>query len=390
MREAAAFDSVVLAAIVRDLRACVGARVRRVAQPAAPEIALELSARGAPVILISVHARWARIHLSGAAPRGEAGLFAQMLRARLEGTRLVRIDQPPFERSVTLRFEGEFGRRALVAELMGRHSNLILVEDGMITGAAKLIGRARSSVREVLPGRPFSPPPVDRRPPGNIDAGQLRALLAASEAPLGQTVTATVLGIGPVLAREMALRAGCDPDAPAADQAGSAGALHGVLQELVATVREEAFRPVLYHLDDRPAGYAPFPLEHLRPLPFVFTATMSEAVAEVTGRLSVAGDLDARRRALDAVIRTAVTKAEHTAAALGRALEEAEGGAVLRTHGELLLAYASQIPPGSAETVLPGSDGEPVTISLDPTRSPVCEDPGRTPSGRGAPPPGAG
>jgi predicted ribosome quality control (RQC) complex YloA/Tae2 family protein len=56
---------------------------------------------------------------------------------------------------------------------------------------------------------------------------------------------------------------------------------------------------------------------------------------------------------------------------LSRAQEESEGAGRLRTWGELLLAYASQIPGGSAETVLPGFDGELVTVPLDRTLTPV-------------------
>jgi predicted ribosome quality control (RQC) complex YloA/Tae2 family protein len=366
MRAPAAFDSVVLAAVVRDLRPSVGSRVRRILQPAGFEIALELGGRDSPTILISVHARWARIHLSAGLERGEAAPFTQMLRARLEGARLHAIDQPPFERSVTMRFETDAGRSDLVAELMGRHSNLILVQDGVVAGAVKLIGRARSSVREVLPGRPFLPPPRDRHPPGEVDTGHLRAFLSATDVPLAQALTAVVLGIGPVMARELAVRAGLNPDGPAAAHVDAAAALHGALQDLATTVREEAFKPVLYLVDGLPAGYAPFPLEHLRSLPFTFAAAMSEAVAKVTGRLSVAGELDEQRRTLGAVIRTALRKTEHAEADLGRALEEADAGGVVRTRGELLLAYASQIPPGSTEAVLPGFDGEPVTVPLDP------------------------
>jgi len=371
MRAPAAFDSVVLAAVVRDLRSYVGSRVHRVLQPAGSEVALELGGRDSPTVLISVHARWARIHLSAGVERGETAPFTQMLRARLEGARLRAIDQPPFERSVTMRFETEFGRSDLVAELMGRHSNLILVQDGVVAGAAKLIGRARSSVREVLPGHPFSPPPRDRYRPGEVDVVQLHASLAASDAPLAQALPAIVIGIGPVMARELAVRAGLDPDRTAAAQADDAPALHAALDGLVTTVREETFRPVLYLVDGLPAGYAPLPLEHLRALPFTFVATMSEAVAKVTGQVSTAGELDAQRRVLEAVLRTALRRTEHAEADLRRALEEVATGGVLRTRGELLLAYASQIPPGSTETVLPGFDGEPVTVPLDPGLTPV-------------------
>jgi predicted ribosome quality control (RQC) complex YloA/Tae2 family protein len=369
MRAPTSFDSVVLAAVVADLRPHLGSRVRRVVQPGPTEVAIELRGRRAPTILLSAHARWARIHLGPPAGRGEAGPFAQMVRARLEGALLAVLEHPAFERSLTLRFESDRGRYELVGEVMGRHSNLILVEGGVIAGALKLIDQTHSSVREVLPGRPFTPPPRDRRPPGEIDIQQLRSFLAATDAPLAQALTAGVLGISPVMARELSVRAGLDPDTPAARADGAA--VHEALEKLAATVAAEAFSPVLYIVDGLPAGYAAFPLVHLRSLGTVPAVTMSEAVARVSGQLGATAALDEQRRALGSAIRTALRKIERADAALRRALEEAEGGATLRTRGELLLAYASQIPPGSTETVLPGFGGEAVSIPLDPLLTPV-------------------
>jgi len=370
MRAPTSFDSVVLAAVVSDLRPYIGSRIRRVLQPAASEVAIELRVRRSATILLSAHARWARIHLSPPADRGEAGSFAQMLRARLEGALLTALEHPPFERSVTFRFESDRGPCELIAEVMGRHSNLILVQDGVIAGALKLIDRTRSSVREVLPGRPFMPPPRDRPRPGEIALHDLQAFLAATDAPLGQALTTGVLGIGPVMAREVSVRAGLDPDSPAL-HADGAPALHRALEALAATVAAQDFHPVLYLVDALPAGYAPFPLVHLRSLVSVSVATMSEAVAMVTGQLGATSDLDEQRRALESTIRAALRKTEHTDADLRRALEEVESGATHRAHGELLLAYASQIPPGSAEALLPGFGGEPVAIPLDPELTPV-------------------
>lgn len=370
MRAPAAFDSVVLAAVIRDLHPHVGARIRAVLQPSAAEIALELRRSGLDRILISVHARWARIHLSPPLPSGEPGPFAQMLRARLTGARLDAVLQPPFERAVTLRFETDAGPCDLVAELMGRHSNLILVQDGLITGALKLVSGTQSSVREVLPGRIYSPAPRDRQPPAAWAPPALAALLAGSETAVAQTLTTAILGLGPVMARELCVRAGVDPGTPAA-RISDTRALHDALLDLDRLVREEAFAPVLYLSDGRPAGFAPFPLRHVSALAPVPVPTMSEAVAAVTGHLSTAAEFDDQRRSLVASIHAALRKADHAASELARALEEADGAGRLRVWGELLLAYASQIPAGSAEAVLPGYEGEMVTVSLDRTLTPV-------------------
>jgi predicted ribosome quality control (RQC) complex YloA/Tae2 family protein len=72
-----------------------------------------------------------------------------------------------------------------------------------------------------------------------------------------------------------------------------------------------------------------------------------------------------------AAIQGVLRKTDHAAAALTRALEDSAGAGRLRSWGELLLAYGSQIPTGSAEAVLPGFDGQMVAVQLDRTLTPV-------------------
>ena len=370
MRAPTAFDSIVLAAVLRDLRASLGARVRAVHQPSPTEIALELRRTVLERLLISVHARWARLHLAPPVAPGDPGPFAQMLRARLTGARLEAVVQPPFERTVTLRFEADTGPCDLVAEIMGRHSNLILVQDGTIAGALKLVTGAQSSVREILPGRPYTAAPQDRRPPVEWSPDALAAVLSASDAPIAQALIGAVLGLSPVMAREVCVRAGMNPDIPAG-RVAEAGRLQDSLLDLERVVREEAFAPVLYLTDGRPAGFAPFPLQHLSPLASIPVPTMSEAVAAVTGQLSAGVELEDQRRSLVAAIQAVLRKTDHAAVELSRALEESAAAGRLRAWGELLLTYASEIPSGSGEAVLPGFDGEMVTVPLDRTLTPV-------------------
>jgi len=98
---------------------------------------------------------------------------------------------------------------------------------------------------------------------------------------------------------------------------------------------------------------------------------MSEAVEIVLGRFGAAARIEEERVALLAVVRGALERVEGTAAEVQRAMEEADRTGTLRQQGELLLAYASAIPPGAPRATLPGFDGAPVTIDLDPGLSAV-------------------
>ncbi|MBI2202025.1 MAG: NFACT family protein, partial [Armatimonadetes bacterium] len=160
------FDSVVLAAVTQDLAPYAGARIVRAGQGAPDEVVIDLrQGRRTASLFISINARWARVHLTSLRGSGRASPFVQMLRRRLDRARIRSISQPAFERSVMVDIETDAGPVQLIAEIMGRHSNLILEEDGQIAGSLKVVPRSKSSVREVLPGKPFVPAPRDRPTP---------------------------------------------------------------------------------------------------------------------------------------------------------------------------------------------------------------------------------
>src|SRR2546427_7843071 len=163
---------------------------------------------------------------------------------RLESATLAGVRQTSFERILTLTFQTVRGRADLIGEIMGRHSNLILVEDGTITGSLKSVPRSKSSVREVLPGRPYVAPPAGRPSPASLDAESLAAMLSSSDEPLAKRLVASVLGLSPPLAAEVVGRAGLNPEAPSRGQAGAAARLWETRQEVVAIVARDAFVPV--------------------------------------------------------------------------------------------------------------------------------------------------
>lgn len=366
------FDSIVLAAVAVDLERLAGASVQRVGQAGEQEIVIDLRGPGGQAsVLCSIHPRWARVHL---APRSEGidlSPFGQMLRSRLSHARLHGVEQPPFERTLTLRFETDTGSADLIAEIMGRHSNLILVQDGLIAGALKLVPRAKSSVREVLPGLPYAAPPHPRPTPMELTRQGLDELLAASAEPLGRTLGTRILGLSPTMAVEVATRAGCDAEAAAGQQRGAIDPLWGALEDLITIVRSKDFAPVLYVDGENVRGYAPFPLTHVTGLGAVPVETMSEAVHRATAHLDAQAELDERRVGLIGAVRTPLSKVMRTEADLRKGLEEAAQSETTRQRGELLLAYASQIPPGSSTATVPGYDGTPLEIPLDPTLTPI-------------------
>ncbi len=367
----ATFDSVVTAAVVAECQALVGARVQRVHQVTSDGLALVLRGDGrTEAVIASAHPRWARFGISQQIIPTDVLPFVQLLKSRLEGARLRAVGAPLFERIIVCTFETLEGPQDLIVEIMGRHANLILCVGGLIVGALKHIGADRSRVREVLPQRPYVRPPQPRPDPTAITTAALTA--PSSSAPdqaAWRTLLGAVAGIGPAVAWSVCLRAKIDPAHPMPP--ASAGAVVEALRAMGDAVVAGRFSPVLYRTaDGAPAAYAPFPLEvyaALRAEP----ASMSAAVEGVVMLSAAAARLESVREGLAATVAQAAGRARRTLAAVTGDLRAAEDADRLREHGELILAYLTQIALGATALEVPGFDGEPARIVLDPTRSGV-------------------
>ena len=164
------FDSLILAAVTDELtRTVAGGKVERVAQPSPLEIVIGLYARGAKhSLLLSADPQEARVHLTTLRRDNPAHPppFCMLLRKHLEGAWLEGVTQPRGfgERILHLEFHAHDGARyTLIAETMGKHSNIILVNaPGTILGAAKYITKEVNRVREIRPGLAYVPPPRQR------------------------------------------------------------------------------------------------------------------------------------------------------------------------------------------------------------------------------------
>jgi predicted ribosome quality control (RQC) complex YloA/Tae2 family protein len=152
-------DAREIEAVLAELAPLAGARVAEVRVHAERALTLELLGRGGPVqLLVSAEADVTRLHAASRRPPGadDPFPFQAVLRRELSGARLVALDVLPGDRVVSLAFEAAGGPRRLVAELTGRHGNLLLLDAAGVVRATA--GRNLSQRRNLLPGQPYVPP----------------------------------------------------------------------------------------------------------------------------------------------------------------------------------------------------------------------------------------
>jgi len=371
-RAEALFDSLTLAAVAREIRALGRARFAGVRQSAPDTVVVSLRAGIVHHLLTSIHPRTARVHFAARPETTERlGQFGALLRSRLTEARLDAVEQPPFNRLLRLGFDALEGRLWFIAELMGRHSNLILADDRVVLGALKVVTTQMSPRRPVLPGRPYVPPPADRPTPEMLDADGLRNILR-SPLPLERRLSQALLGVSPLLAREIAVRAGFDPSTPAADTVESAGRIGEVLGAISAMVADGAFSPTLYLDEGRVVAFAPFPMRVHERSTAEAAPTMSEAIDRYFGQEPATALLAERRSTLAGTVKAALARREAALEASHRTLAESQAGDRYRVMGDLILTHARQVRPRDQRLRVPDytAGGDDVTIPLDPALTP--------------------
>ncbi len=210
-----AYDGLFTLAMTKELQQLVTGRIAKVHQPNAQEIILTIRANGSNhKLLFSIHSSYARVHLTEQAVENpaEPPMFCMLLRKHIEGGFIESIKQIDGDRIIvlTITSKNEIGDpivRELHAEIMGRHSNLILVEKETqkIVDSLKHLPPTVNSYRTVLPGQLYvAPPAQDKVNPANASNEELQTFFATERT--AQELVQHFTGFSPLHANEFLYR----------------------------------------------------------------------------------------------------------------------------------------------------------------------------------------
>ena len=272
-----AFDAGMLACTLSEIkRLALGARIEKVYQPEKDEIILQMrSLDGGKRLLINAGSNNPRIGFSSIPKENPQNppMFCMLLRKYLQGAKLVSVTQADFDRIAFLEFQtrDEMGfdcTRFLIAELMGKYSNLIFADENKkIISALKTADFSLDSARQLLAGGLYSLPSLGGKiSPLSVDEQKFDEILAS--APSGiegdKFLVKTFSGISPAVARETVFRASGRSDTPLRDC--QASALKREFFALSNTIKSEAFEPTIVYDNGKPVEYSFISLSHYSPL----------------------------------------------------------------------------------------------------------------------------
>ncbi len=384
-----ALDGAFLACLRQELLAALpDARIDKIHQPGKEELVIALRQRsGSQKLYMSAGANAPRIHLTADIPENPAQppMFCMLLRKRLVGGRLAAIRQEGWERALYLDFDciselGDPVRLTLAVEIMGRHSNIILMgPDGIIIDAIKRIDPATSTVRPILPGLRYEVPPA---PAGRLDLSRhtptqvVEAVQAGKNAPLSQALLAVSQGLSPLSCREIAYRATGGKDTPVSELTKGEWEK---FEDCLARTRDavlEGTRRVPYLLT-RPDG---------TPLEFSFQPIIQYELSargqELDSFSSLLDAFYARRAAAERMktrshdlLRVLTNATERVRRKLDNQRQELTAAAnrdTWRLYGDQINAQTHAIPAGAASAELINYYDEncaPITVPLNPALS---------------------
>ncbi len=401
------YDVLTTAAMIGELREHVlDGRIQKLGMVDPLTVAAEVYANGRRQALVaSADATQARLYRASSLPSFDTSVvtpFSLQLRKYVRGGFIIDVTQPPLERVIELTIarrlpdaakrrgvaeveddddevpvdeEDIWGRpdvvrTRLIVEIMGRHSNLILVdEDGLVMESAKRVTPSMSRVRPVQPKREYvPPPPPDRSDPRRITGPGIELLLAGEKPgrKLHQALVSGLRAVSPQIAREIAFEVTGSVDATV----GSVAEIDP--QEIAREVRRlfepmvlGGWQPTVYRRDGAVVEYSAVPMRHLAADAEAESAESISAAIEASleseGQV-VPQDHGQIRQRLLSRIRAASDRLESRLQSLRDQQKRAEEADRLRHAGETIYAWMWMIEPGQAVLEVEGEE----PIELDP------------------------
>ena len=383
-----ALDGIVIAALVKELRdTLLGGHIQKIAMPEKNELLLTVKNHAAQHrLLISCEASLPLLYLQAEnkpSPLTAPG-FAMLLRKHIGSGKITAVEQLGLERIVRIETTqlnelGDIAPRALYTELMGKYSNIIFTdENDVILDSMRRVPASVSSLREVLPGRPyFVPEKLQKTNPLELSETDFTAALTAQGSlPLDRALSSAFSGISSLIAQEVLFRTSLEPrevfDGLSAEKRN---ALYSVFSSLMEAIRAERFEPVMYLRDEVPVEFSALPLETLKAegLEARRYTSVSELLYSYYALRAESSRMRQKSSDLRRLVQNHLERSQRKRILQEKQLADSQKKEKYRVYGDLLNSYAYQIPAGADHYVAENfyDENRPLRIPLDKNLSPA-------------------
>lgn len=391
-----AFDGIVIASLVVELQSeLTGGRITKIAQTEADKLQLTIknsltdtegkTTRTQNRLVISVNPSLPLIYLTQenqAAPL-QAPTFCMVLRKHLNNCKIHAIEQIGLERVIRFDLEhlnemGDFCKKRLYIELMGKHSNIIFCdEEDNIIDSIKHISLMVSSVREVLPGRKyFIPNTQEKLDPFSITQDEFYENVFAKPVPLDKAIYRSLTGFSSIMANELLYRASLS-DRNLANELTDMEKLHLFrnFEKFIELITQKEFTPNIVFHNDEPVEFGSILLTGYKDSTDYRVETLestSQMLFDYYNTKEILGRIHQKSADLRRITHTALERSQKKYDLQSKQLKDTDKRDKYKVYGELLTTYGYELKGGEKSLTCENYyTNTEITIPLDDTKSAV-------------------
>lgn len=379
-----AFDGITIANIVKELNdTIVGGKINKIAQPEADELLLTIkNNRTQYRLLISASASLPLIYFTEKNKPSPltAPNFCMLLRKHIGSGKITAVTQPGLERVIELKIEhlnelGDLCHKTLVVEIMGKHSNIIFLnEERMILDSIKHVSLNMSSVREVLPGRDyFIPQTQEKQNPLTITEEEFYQTVCEKPMPVAKAIYTSLTGLSPAAAEEICCRSSIDGSEPTASLSEEARVhLYHTFARMMEDVTNGDFSPnIVYNEEGEPVEYAAFLLCKYNGFTVKKFQTISEVLELYYAQKNQITRIRQKSADLRRIVQTALDRNRKKFDLQSKQMRDTTKMDKYKVYGELINTYGYNLEEGCKSfQALNYYTNEEITIPLDATMTP--------------------
>ncbi|WP_330949038.1 Rqc2 family fibronectin-binding protein [Virgibacillus sp. MG-45] len=366
------FDGIVTRAVTEELKKqLIPGKITRIHQPTDTELTLTIRSQGTNhTLLFSIHPTYARFHVTNDKyinPETPS-MFCMVLRKYLAGAIIDSIDQLGLERIITFSIQtrneiGDIANHKLVLELMGKHSNIMLIDEekNHILDSMKHISLAKNRHRTILPGAQYLLPPTQNKAnPLLIHGEELIRKLDFNAGMLDKQIVQTLEGFSPTIAKEIIARS----------ELGKPETYAEKFSEIQSLLLQHHYEPTIYKNKREDFHVIPLTAFHGEKVTF---DTANEMLDQFFSGKAERDRVKQQAKDLFKFIRNEKEKNERKLKKHRQTLKKAENANQYQKMGELLTANMHLVSIGDTEvTVIDYYDPDQIefTIQLQTNKTP--------------------
>lgn len=378
-----AFDGITIANIVTELNQTItGGKINKIAQPENDELIITIKNQWKQYrLFLSASASLPLIYLTETNKPSPltAPNFCMLLRKHIGSGKIIAIEQPGMERIIRFTIEhlnelGDLCTKYLIVEIMGKHSNIIFCnEEDQIIDSIKHVSAHMSSVREVLPGRPyFIPETQSKLNPFVLTEEIFQEKIFPRPVNVAKAIYTSITGISPLMAEEVCYRAGIDGGIPTdgLEDVERVHLAHTFLR-MVDDIRDGHFEPNIIYKGKEPVEFACFLLSQYQDYRAVSYPSIFPVLETYYAEKNIVTKMRQKTVDLRKIVQNALERNVKKYQLQQKQLKDTEKKEKYRVWGELLNTYGYEVEPGAKSMeALNYYTNEMIQIPLDETMTP--------------------